>query len=232
MKLQQYFEVQGELLRLETSRKENSEALRQVKYDMRCCEEALWNYEGGIRSFLDKLSGKREEKLEALGREVRKAEAGLDALRREKTGLEAREAELKRLLAALPSSEELRKGNEMAWASLEAAFCAEALQPLLEENRKALLDYRSLIQGNHPEILSPYQQQEICVEPNLRAEKCLPYLQRLKEAREILGNPLEPGSYYDSPAAFLVAPAAIHNRRDRINQALAQVEALQKKLKE
>ncbi len=77
MKQQQYFEAQTRLLRLERRSEQLKETLKQATYDLRCCDNKLLNYQGGVRSFLDKLSGKQEEKLEQLRREVRNAEAAL-----------------------------------------------------------------------------------------------------------------------------------------------------------
>ena len=230
--LEHCYELEAALLRLTRRQKALKEELREAKFNLRDREEKLLNYQGGVRGFLHRLSGKREETEETLTREIRQAQARLEALQRERSTLEADLNRTREELQQLPDKETLRRETEgSVWASLEAKFCTEALSPLLEENRQALLEYRSLMQGNHPEILSPQRQQEIYAEPNVRAEKCLPYLQRLKQALEILEIPFEPGSYYDSPAAFLVAPAAMHNRRDRVNQAIAQVEALQKVVK-
>lgn len=230
--LEHCYELEAALLRLTRRQKARNEELWEAKFDLRDREEKLLNYQGGVRALLHRLSGKREETEEALTREVRQAQAQLAALQQERSALEADLKRTREELQLLPDRETLRRETEESrWAALEAKFCTEALSPLLEDNHKALLEYRSLMQGNHPEILSPQRQQEIYAEPNLRAEKCLPYLQRLKQALEILEIPFEPGRYYDSPAAFLVSAAAMHNRRDRVNQALTQVEAIQKFVK-
>ena len=231
--LEHYYELETTLLRLTRRQKALKEELRESKFDLRSRDEKLLNYRGGIRFLLHRITGKQEETEEALRREVRQAEAQLAALQRERSALEAQLTQTREELQHLPDRETLRRETEGSiWAALEAKFCADALSPLLEENHSALLEYRSLMQGNHPEILSPQRQQEICAEPNVRAEQCLPYLHRLKQALEIQEIPFEPGAYYDSPAAFLVAPAAMHNRRDRINQALNQVETIQKFIKQ
>lgn len=230
MKRQQFFEAQTALLRLERRSELLKEERKQAKYDLRCRDDKLLNYQGGIRSFLDKLSGKQEEKLEALRREVRNAESTLQSLQREQESLAGQREELTQLLSSLPSSEELRAENEQEWAGLEAKLCAEALPPLLEENRTALLEYRSLLQGSRMEILTVEQKQKISAEPDLRARKCLPWLNRLKEAKLLLGESFDPGSYYASPEAYLVSVVAKHNRLDRVNQAITQVEALQSQL--
>lgn len=230
--LERYYELQTILLRLQRRRTELADELKEAKYDLRSRDDLLLNYQGSLRSLLDKFSGKQAEKLEALRGHVRRAEAQLAALQREQSELEERLARTQEEMKGLPDVEDLRRSMEdREWALPEAKFCAGALAPLLEENRKALLEYRSLMQGSHPEILSPQRQQEIYAEPNVWAEQCLPYLRRLKQALEILEIPFEMGSYYEAPTAYLVNVAAMHNRRDRVNQALSQVEAIQKILR-
>ena len=228
MKLQQYYETQTALLRLERRSAELVEERKRAKYDLRCSEEALLNYQGSVRSFLDKLSGRREEREETLCRLVRNAEAALKELQREQESLNQKRKELKQVLESLPSSEALRAEEEQTWASLEAEFCAEALKPLLEDNYRALLEYRSLMQGSRMEILTIEKQQEIYAEPNVRAELCKPYLLRMKEVMGIQGKSFEIGAYYESPVSYLVNVVAKHNRLDRVNQALNQVETIQR----
>lgn len=228
----EYYEAQTFLLRLERRTEEVSEAVRQAKYDLRTAEEALLNYQTGIRAFLDRFSGKRAETEETLRRRVRDAEAKRKTLLQEQESLNRRKTEWKERLKDLPSRDQLRQSADAKqWAALEAKYCAEALAPLLTENHKALLEYRSLLRGEHP-ILTPQRQQEICAEPNVWAERCVPYLHRLNEALDILEIPFVPGSYYESPVAYLVNVAADHNRRDRVNQALDQVEKIQRIVKE
>lgn len=231
--LEQYYELQTLLLRLTRRQEALNEEIKQAKFDLRSRDERLLNYQGSLRSLLDKASGTREEKLETLRSHVRRAEAQLKALLREQQALEEQLTGTRQALADFPEPEVLRsEGEETLWASLEAKFCAEALAPLLEENHKALLEYRSLLQGSRMELLTVEERQQIEAAPNVRAEQCRPYLLRLKESLGVQGIPLEPGSYYDSPAAYLVSVAAKHNRFDRVNGALAQVEAMQKKIRQ
>lgn len=227
--LSRYFETETSLLRLQRREAEVTEALKQAKFDLRGADDTLLCYEGSVRSFLDKLSGTRAEKAEALRREVRKAEAALASLQREQDSLRRQQEELTGILETLPSSEALRAEAEQEWAALEAGYCAEALIPLLEENHKALLEYRSMIRREYP-LLSAERQQEIAAEPNVRAEKCVPYLLRLKKAQDILEQPFDLGAYYCAPVAYLAGVAAHHNQLDRINHALDQVETLQKRI--
>lgn len=234
--LRQRYALENTLLRLERRHPVLTETIKQAKYTCRDREEKLLTYQGSLRSFLDKLSGKREDRVEALTREVYQAKAALTALIREKERLDQEQISVREGLSALPSLDVLREeaaretDTEREWAKLEACYCAEKLIPLLEENHKALLECRSLMQGNHPEILSAEEQQRIHAEPNVWGEQCSPVLARLKAALELLEIPFEIGIYYRAPTAFIVAAAARHNRMDRVNQALDQVLAAQKQV--
>ena len=227
-RMQKRYQLETALLRVERQSVETGEKRKQAKYDLRCRKDEALNY-GGLRGFLDKLSGREADKREALDRSVRQAEAALNALQREQEMLNRQKEELSRELEALPALEELLTfENEKQWAVLEARFCCEALLPLLEENEKALLGYRKLIQGSQLEILTFEKPQAICTEPNVWGEKCRPLVLRLKKARDVLEIPFEVGGYYDSPQSYLVAVAAKHNRIDRVNQALDQVRDIKK----
>lgn len=227
--LRQCYRLEISLLRLEKQSSALSEKIKEARFNLRGCKENLLNYEGSVRGFFDKLSGKREERTEARNREVRQAEAELQALLRQKESLDRELADIAEQRKVLPDLDALREASDgKDWAALEAKFCAEALLPLLEKNYQALLEYRSLLQGSRLEILTIEKQQEISAGPNIWGEKCRPLMQRLKAALDILQIPFEPGAYYRSPTAYIVSAAAKHNRMDRVNQALDQVLAVKK----
>lgn len=212
--------------------RETREKLPQARYLLRCRVEAETGYDSSFRAFLDGFSGKREERRETLSREKCQAEAELDALLRFRESLERDCGELSRELEGLPSLQELKQAAAAdpetlrEWAVPEARFCAEELLPLLEGNLEALREYRSLLQGSRPEVLSSEAQQQIFAEPDKWAAECLPLLKRLQEALEILEIPFKTGRYYGDYRAFLVSAAARHNRLDRVNRALEEVNGL------
>lgn len=227
--LKQRYALETDLLHGNLRSKEVAEEIKQAKFDERAAKEALWNYESSIRGFLHRISGKREENLEALNRKLRRCQQQLSDLLREQEALGQKRDSLTAALQSLPSPEELRETAEVKeWARLETRYCAEALSPLLEENHRALLEYRELMQGQRPEVLSAAEQQEIYSAPDIWAVQCQPLIQRLKTALDILNIPFEIGGYYSSPTAYLVTAAAIHNRRDRVNRALDQNLAVRK----
>lgn len=220
-----YYEAQTSMLRLERKMESVSEEVKQTTYDLRTAQETQMNYWGSPKALLDKLTGKKQEKEEILSLAVRKEQAKVDSLRREKELLEKQKEDLEKKIQTLPTWEEF--DHDAQWAELESGYCTEVLRPMLEEIRLALLEYRRLLRGEFP-VLTPDRQQEITSEPNLLAKKTIPCLNRLKEAKEILGQPLSVGDYLEAPDLWLFGVAAAHNRRDRVNEALDQVERLQK----
>lgn len=227
--LTQRFTQERELLELENRLRVLPEVISQAKFQLRGRQVALLSYEGSFRGLLDKFSGKREEKAEALRREAAHEEQALQQLLRQRDSLEQQRRELTARLEVLPSVDDLRpQVEETQWAALETGYCAQALQPLLEENRRALQEYRELIRGQRMEILSAEEQQQICTAPNIWGERCRPIVARLAAALDILGQPLNAGEYFEKPTAYLVNVAAKHNRIERAGRALDQVEALQR----
>ena len=224
--LSQRYALETLLLRLKRAQTATAEDIKQAKYDIRNKTEDLLNYEGSLRGFLDKFSGKREEKLDSLRQAQSREESRLASLLREQETLIQKRAGAESALASLPPLEVLREADEEEWAILEARYCAEALLPLLEETEKALLEYRELMQRSRPEALSLTAQQEIYTAPNAWGEKCRPLIERLRAALAFQKISLAPGGFFESPTAYLVTVAAKHNRFDRVNQALDQTQTL------
>ena len=224
--LNRVYELETALHRSALRASELETAVRQAKFDLRAAQQAQAEY-SGIRALLDKLSGKHPDKAEALARQVRKEEAKLHALLRQQKAEQRNMSALQEQRASLPPLEQLRTPENAAlWAKPESRYCAEVLLPLLQKNYDALLEYRSLLQGQHP-VISVEEQQRISAAPNTCAAQSLPWLTRLREAMELQGTPLDPGGYYSAPESYLVT-AAKHNRFDRVNAALDQILALQK----
>lgn len=231
--LRQLYALETALLQLEAL----TERIKEAKWSQRSHAEKVLTYEGSFRAFLDKFSGKREDRAEELRRELRRAETALRALLREQEALKQEQDRISKERSALPSLETLQKeiaqdpSAAKEGARLEAQYCAQVLIPMLEENHRALLELRRLMGGGRAgEIISIEEQQAIHAGPNIWGEKCVPLLQRLKSALEIQDIPFEIGSYYRAPTSFIVSAAAVHNRRDRVNQAMDQVLAAKKQI--
>lgn len=215
------YELETTLLRARQCREALKEALSQAKFTLREARTAEVEY-SGITAFFDKLSGKYADKAETLSRQVRTAEAALNALLRQKETEDAALSAMEARLAALPSLETLRTPEtKEQWAPLERKLCAEALTPLLEETAEALTQYRSMLRGEFP-VLSIEDRTAMATAPITCAEQCRPLLDRLEAVQSLPDVP-----FFRSPAAFLAA-AAKHNQLDRAAAAQSQTEALQK----
>ena len=227
--IQERFQLETDLLRLERQIEENQAALRQAKFDLREATVAQAEYSGSFKSFKDKLTGKREESETALRHGVQKAEAGLASAQRQKALLDSQLRSLKEQLAALPAQESLNDGSS-EWYRLEALYCTEVLAPLLEANRELLVERRNQFNGSNAGQLKTRETlAEIYSTPEAAGEACKPFLQRLKAALEKLEVPFELHGYFDAPTAFL-SSATKFTRMDRINEAIGQVEKLQQAL--
>lgn len=227
--IQDRFQLEIGLLRVERQVEEAKAALRQAKFDLREAKVAQSEYAGSFRSFRDKLKGQREETETALRHAVQKAETALPSAQWQKEQLDAQLSQLKEQSAALPDWDALNDGSE-EWHRLESRYCMEVLVSLLEATRELLVERRNQFNGsNAGQIKARYELAEIYSAPEAAGEACKPYLLRLKAALDKLGIALELGSYFDSPTAFL-SQATKYTRMDRINRAISQAEALQRQM--
>ena len=213
---------------------ETREALKQHTYEFREKNRAEVEYERSLRRRLDKLTGKGD-RLVQLQKETREARA-----RFEKTTLDWKlqsgiGLELQRQCDALPSPEELKTaamGNpdaQLLLARREVMLCGEMLLPLVQSNLEALEEYRQQLRGNRmSEVTSAQAHHEVGTAHIGWASQCAGLLRRMAPSLAVLGIPFEIPAYFVSPAAFIESAAAKHNRLDRANAALAQVESLQK----
>lgn len=221
--------LETQLLRIRRRKQKLEDSLRKAKADLRAARISQVEYDGSLRSFLDRFSGKKADKEEALSRDVRKAEAELSALERRIEEETAKLSSLQEQRSIFPPADTLRTAeNEDQWATLELAFCAEALLPLLEDTAVALEEYRQMLRGEFP-MLSVDRQQQIGAAPIASAEECLPLLKRLETAGALLNKPMPVPEFFRNPAGFLAA-AARHNQLERAVNAQAQTERLIKHL--
>ena len=221
--LNRIYELETAIYRSSIREAELKESVKQAKFNLRQATIAQVEY-GGIRAFVDKLSGKHADKAEALSREVRKAEAELHSLQRQLEAEKQKLSALQEQRTALPPLEELQtEETKDLWAPLERRYCAEALLPLLTRVEEALTEYRKMLRGEYP-ILSLSQQSAIGAAPIAAAEECRPLLDRLEAVKD-----LPEAGFFRSPAAFLAA-AARHNQLELAAAAADQTAALKKHL--
>ena len=227
--IRDHYDLLISLLKAERQQSEQEAALRQAKFDLRQAKASQLEYGSTFRSFLDKFTGKREETETALRHAVRKAEADLATAQQEKAALEAQIAALREQLADLPAWES-RCDRSAEWYQLEALYCLEVLAPLLEANLNLLTERRNQFNVTCAgQVKTRYALAEIYTAPEAAAEACKPYLLRLKTALSQQEIPFELHRYFEEPTAFL-SSATQFTRMDRINTAIAQTEALQKRL--
>ena len=105
--IQDRFQLETDLLRLERQAEDAKAVLRQAKFDLREAKVAEAGYRGSFKSFRDKLAGRREEAETALRHAIRKAEANLASAQQENAALEAQIAALREQLTDLPSEDEI-----------------------------------------------------------------------------------------------------------------------------
>lgn len=92
------------------------ESVAQDQYDLRNAKAALMEYEGSLRSFLDRLRGIREARAEQLHRSLRHAQSALsDDQRRQEAHLSIAvlEAMLDRTQEAMLACRDLEQGRRM-----------------------------------------------------------------------------------------------------------------------
>ena len=221
-----HYDLLISLLHLERQLAENESALRQAKYDLREAKVAEAEYSGSFRALRDRLTGKQEAAETALRHAVQTAEAHLASTRQQKEALDAQLAEGKAQLSVCPAWEVLRDGSR-EWYRLEALLCMETVAPLLEISRDLLTRRRNQFNGTYAgQIKTRQELAQIYSAPEAAGEACKPYLLRLQEALAHLEISLDLHRCFLDPTAFLSC-ATQFNRMDRVNEAIAQVEAMQ-----
>lgn len=209
-----------------------TEVPRRV-YELREAKAAQAEYEGGFRCFLDKVSGKYEEKKEECSRIVREAQAAKETCQRElelaKNALAALEEEAK----ALPTREELfEKYPEMEYLKQQdALFCADRLVRLLKENEKYLLEARDWAENRHADFKplgTQYEKSRALLDAGTRAREICSLLERIQQC----GFLLEIHAYFRSPDGYIAGAARQFGQQDRINYAIRAIRTTQSLIQE
>ena len=225
--LKDRFDLNMSLLR--TNRRKNAAdaALRQAKYDLREAQQAQTLYGSTVRSFLDKLTGKREEEEAKLRHSVQFAEANLIAVKRAVSAAEEELQILNQADSTLPLWEDLKTSqNENLWYRFEVQYCAEVLLPLLEISHELLVERRNQAGGaNAGQIKTHHEIAGIYTAPEKAGAECAIYIQRIQVALHALGMKLPVCTYYENPSYYLNA-ATQYTRFDQLNKAISQTEAL------
>lgn len=202
--------------------------LSQKNWQLREAKVALAEYEGGLRRFLDKFSGKAEEKQDALSRKCREIQAAKDycdqQLRSAKNALESLEEEAKQL----PTREELfEQYPDLDYLrQQDALLCADRAVRLLRQNEKHLLEARDWAENRNADFKPLGTQYEKTVALN-KAADCAREIWLLLEQIRSCGFELDAHGYFRNPDGFIAGTARQYGQQDRINYALAAVDTTQ-----
>lgn len=234
--IREYFRLETSLLRLEQAEKSAEQALRQAKFALREAQQERLLYSGSFRAFRDKLTGKREEKELVLHRAVKQAETSVTTALQEKERLAGEVRSLRNQLALLPSPAELKARAEgealTEFLRLDSLLAMEKLEPMLETNLESLEELRKIRRGERAhELKSRYEWEQLDTAPEQQTRNLTPLLEKLVENLPHLGMELSLGDYFREPTVFL-NPAAKHNQVDSVSRAIAQIEAVQRHLRE
>lgn len=223
--LRQRFRLEQKLLDTEQRLEQLRQALPEGKAAKRETAAALLEYEsGGLKMLLDKLSGKWQEKQEALSRAAREAANALERTQWELTGAERQAEALRRELEALGSPEE-RYGAVLAeyphlreqLQRQKAYLLAKRLIPLLEENDRALKTAQQLARGNVLGELSMEEHNKDIwfARADGLAKECGILLHGIADC----GMLPEVHPYFENPAGYIMSVTQ-NSRLDRIHHAL------------
>jgi len=236
-KLRKRYELESDLAHLEQRRQFLEEAVLRGTYETREAEAAALEYEGfSLRSLLDKLSGKWEEKREALQHSVRRVKAELAAAKQELTQVRA---EQDRILSQLQPLRGLGETVDLAetleprqreWIlRLEARLATKTLIDALECN---LAELESAQEWARPqsriEAIPGQTKYQHLARADACAKQCCEALERIAAC----GILLEIHPYFTNPTGYISGVAAQYAQLDRINQALGGIRETRKQARE
>lgn len=206
--------------------------LPEAIHQKREADTALAEYEfGGFGVWLDKVTGKWEDKRENLRRAASAAGAQLESLRQELARLEAalgalspREFEkIREEIMELPEPErEILMGflGRISAGELKEQLAA-AKSALLEAQKWARPDIRL-------EAIPGYTKAQLLTEAENCARECVPLLQEIGDC----GIRLEIHAYFQNPSGYIHAVASPYGELDRINSALGVIGRTEKQVEE
>lgn len=231
------YDLQLEFLQAKQKQEELQNAVKQSAWALRQAKQKEVEYTSSLRFLLFDRLTRRTDRLEACQRAIRQAKANHESSARELEIHQLKYRNLEAEIQKLPLRSELEKslqGNpeaEAEFARQEVRLCTELLRPLLAKNLEALEAYRQHLRGNNmDQITSPQELHARNAEHIRWAEQSAEVLKRLQPSMAHLGTPIELPDYFLSPAAYIDSAAARHNRLDRVSKAIAQAEAIQKRI--
>jgi len=198
----------------------------QHTHELREAKVAQAEYEGGLRFFLDKLSGKHQEKQEALSKTVREANAALEYSKRQLESARSTLASLEQEARSMPTREELfEQYPDLDYLrQQDALLCADRAVRLLRQNEKYLLEARDWAENRNADFKLLGTQYDKTVALN-KAADCAREIWLLLEQIRSCGFGLDAHSYFRNPDGFIAGVARQYGQQDRINYALQAVRS-------
>lgn len=195
-------------------------------YELREAKVAEAEYESGLRFFLDKLSGKHQEKQEALSKTVREANAALEYSRRQLESAKNALETLEREASALPTREALYESYpDLDYLKQQdTLYAADRMVRLLRENEKHLLEARDWAENRNAEFkpLGTQYDKSVALQ---RGADCAREICRLLNRICENGFALDVHPYFEAPDGFIAGAARQYGQQDRINYALQAVRS-------
>ena len=193
-------------------------------YELREANVALTEYEGSLRSFLDKLSGKQQENQEIRSKAVREAKAALEASRWQLSSAQNALAALEEEAKALPTREELFETYpDMEYLKRQdALLCADRAVKLLRENEKYLMEARDWAENRNADFkpLGTQYDKSLALQ---KGADCAREICRLLGRIGEDGYVVDIHPYFQVPDGFIAGAARQYGQQDRINYALKAV---------
>lgn len=225
--LRQRYGLETELIHLLQWQERQEARLPELKAQQREAKIALVSYENaGLSGILDKLSGKREQRLEELAAAERRASQALAAHLREKEELELQIIGTNKSLDWLRGLEQTHQDSmtpalQALKARLEATAWTGRLLPLLEENHSALLEARNWARGGNLEFgkNSEAELGKCLAEADALAKQCADAMEHIAASGILLEIP----PYFANPEGY-ICNATRYNRMDRINRAIDSID--------
>lgn len=211
--------------------------LPQAKYVKREADTALLSYEsGGVTAWLDKLSGKWQDKCDTLRRSAAAAESDLRNLRMELERTDNALAELASQEQMLDirmdikeAAKELPAHEREAVLQAAARICALRILAELKGAAEALDKALEWARPNNLIDVAPGYTKEIKLsEAEARARECSACMREL----EGYGITMKLHPYFQNPSGYIHGVAAQFAELDRINGALKGIHETEKQVQE
>ena len=236
VQLYRRYQLESELLHWEQRENCLREELPNRKYEMREAEAAVLAYESGVRKFLDKLTGKWEEKQEHLRQKVSVANAAftltqedLKVVAEKKQELLSQLEPLRQLGDVVEAVQEAARQERELLLLLEARLRAKGLLCSLEKGLEALTNAQEWARPhNRLEAVPGMQKSVYLSEADRYAEESRIQLERIAQC----GILLDIHPYFTNPAGYICGVAAEYAQLDRINRALDAIRDTLRQAKE